>query len=92
MWHASVSFRSPRSGRVCRAALQKALKGVGIDSLQWVEEGNGGIWHCRRRMTTAEQKLVGAPIDIRGTMEHRSRANAMASLFNVNFETAMEWG
>ena len=92
MWHASVSFFRPQSERVCRAALQKALKGVGIDSLQWIEEGNRGIWHCRRRMTPAEQELVGAPVDIRGTPEHKVRAERMARLFRLTPETAMEWG
>ena len=92
MWHASVSFPFPQRARAYRAALKHALRGVGVQSMQWVEQGNSGVWHCRRRLTKKEQEIAGAPLDIRGTPEHRERAAAAAHLFGLDLETAMEWG
>ena len=92
MWHASVSFRYPRRAKEYRAMLRKVLHGVGIDTLQWIEEGRRGIWHCRRRLTPAEQDKCGAPLDVRGTVEHRARAERMAAILNITVEAAMEPG
>ena len=81
MWHASVSFiKKPQLARVYRLALRRALHGVGVADRQWVTKGEGGIWHCRRLLTPAEQEIAGAPLDIRGTPEHIERA-ALAALW-----------
>lgn len=91
MWHASISYTTPQPEEVMRAGLRRVLSGVGMP-IEWVQEGNGAIWHCRRRLTTREQAKAGAPLDIRGTLEHRQRATAARQFHPLTLEKLMEYG
>ena len=93
MWHASVSFKAPRVAHDYKVALRKALRGVGRPDMEWVEKGNRKIWHCRRRLTDAEQEFAGSPVDIRGTVEHVERAaKAQSWLPNFGLPQLLEIG
>jgi hypothetical protein len=46
---------------------------------QWVE-WTGYAYHVRRRLTKAEQSVVGAAVDLRGTPEAASRFEAVRAL------------
>jgi hypothetical protein len=75
VWHASG-----RGSFVARARgiALVALEGVGDESLgQWEEQGNGGVYHIRRRLSVEEQKVIGDAIDIRGTPEERARLDVL---------------
>lgn len=49
------------------------LQGVGDAALgEWVEDGEIA-YHIRRRMTAAEDALVGPVVDVRGTPEALQR-------------------
>lgn len=92
MWHASVSYPRPKPERIYRAALAQALAGVGMDRLQWFEEGRSGVWHLRRRLTPGEEAVAGAPVDIRHTPEHVARAGVVAHRHGVPLDTVLKWG
>ena len=52
------------------------LNGVGDASLgEWVEAGERGVFHVRRRLSAAEQEEFGIPVvrDVRGTPEYEGR-------------------
>jgi hypothetical protein len=52
------------------------LNGVGDPSLgEWEETGERGVFHVRRRLSTAEQEQFGIPVvrDVRGTPEYEER-------------------
>lgn len=57
----------------------RVLAGVGDASLgEWAEAGERA-WHVRRRLSAAEEALVGPALDRRGTDEYERRlAAAMA--------------
>lgn len=79
MWHASVSYHGrvavPFRTRVARA--RRVLAGVGDAELgEWIEEGNKGVIHVRRRLASAEQLRVSVR-DIRRTPEARQRYDAL---------------
>ena len=51
-----------------------ALFGVGDAQLgEWVEQGDGGVVHVRRRLSVLEAARVNTVRDIRGTPEERER-------------------
>jgi hypothetical protein len=57
----------------------RALNGVGSKALgQWEDDRAvsvaDGAYHVRRRLTPAEQTIVGGVVDIRGTIEASIRA------------------
>ena len=85
MWHASVSFREPRSRLQYRAALLAALKGVGDSSKgEWSDRSpDGAVFHLRRRLTALEEKRSGPPADIRGTPEALQRQERMAEVLGL---------
>jgi hypothetical protein len=57
---------------------RRALHGVGDAKLgEWVEQGERGVFHLRRRLSAAEAALVGPARDIRGTEEERVRMEAL---------------
>lgn len=74
MWHASVA---PQGLLLPESFLRKvafdALDGVGDASLGQWEEAFDRFFHLKRRLSEAEQGLVGAAIDIRGTDEQTKR-------------------
>jgi hypothetical protein len=53
----------------------RALNGVGDLALgQWVEDGDRGVAHVRRRLSAEEVRATGIVVrDIRGTDEERER-------------------
>lgn len=77
VWHASVqSITMPLSRRL---ALE-ALTGVGDASLgEWLEDGNKGVAHVRRRLSAREAALIPGMEDIRGTDEEASRLTRLLS-------------
>ena len=92
VWHASVSYRRDPAEGVARAALIRALRGVGMERLQWWEESPPGVWNLRRRLTPGEEAAAGAPVDIRGTPEHVERARIVAARHRVPLDTVLRWG
>jgi hypothetical protein len=52
------------------------LAGVGDRSAEWVEY-HGSAYHLRRRLTEAEQEVVGEVRDCRGTDEWQVRLDRM---------------
>ncbi len=81
MWHASVSgvLRPYLTGQLRSAAL-RALKGVGLNHLQWEEMGGDSrrpVLHLRRRLRIREAATIGEPRDIRHTEEAQRRLDAM---------------
>lgn len=80
VWHASVMSSSAVHGRAYLVAL-KALEGVGDPARgEWLEQGNSGVFHIRRRLTPAECVLGGGLVmrDIRGSDEARKRLLVVA--------------
>jgi len=77
VWHASV--RDP-TGRLSADALEararEELAGVGDPSLgEWMELGDVGVLHIRRRLSVDEAPSVGPVVDVRGTWEATRRLN-----------------
>ena len=72
VWHASA--RSWTAADSLSLAL-RALEGAGDERLgQWVEQGNNGVVHVRRRLTPIEAARGRCELrDIRGTAEERER-------------------
>lgn len=80
MWHAS-GFAFNKDPRVSRAMGLAALQGVGARLRgEWTETTPRGVFNIRRRLTSAEQAVVGPAIDIRGTAEEATR---LARLFEA---------
>jgi hypothetical protein len=77
VWHASVSysgrFKIPEVVRMDRC--RHVLAGVGDARLgEWVEVGNHGVLHLRRRLSDAECAEFGLSVrNIRRTHEARER-------------------
>lgn len=71
MWHASVAGHALASAVRRRLALQ-ALRGVGLEVLQW-EDDRPTAYHIRRRLTETEQLLTGDVCDLRGKAEGLER-------------------
>lgn len=78
MWHASVAGHALASSVRRRFALQ-ALRGVGLEAIQW-EEDRPTAYHVRRRLTDAEAARVGGVCDLRGTAESWQRFERIARL------------
>lgn len=91
MWHVSTSlapsFRlyggrgaSLTARGFLRRAAEEVLAGVGNATLGQWEEWNAaaGVLHLKRRLSAAEQELVGEPRDIRGTPEEREIMQRLA--------------
>lgn len=77
MWHASG--RGNRGQSSASIALN-ALRGVGdVTRGEWLECGNRGVVHVRRRLSQDEQDAFGiaAVRDIRGTEEEQERLTAL---------------
>jgi hypothetical protein len=55
---------------------REALEGVGEASLGEWAEWTGVAFHVRRRLSAAEEALVGPVMDVRGTEEARRRMKA----------------
>ncbi len=75
VWHASARSRNP----IAAVSLaSRILEGVGSKAFgEWVELGNRGVVHIRRRLTHDEAKMVNELRDIRGTTEERERLCAL---------------
>ena len=62
------------------AAARAALGPVGAPELgEWIELGQAGVFHLRRRLTPREQQQakIDAVCDVRGTPEHTRRIAQM---------------
>lgn len=72
VWHASA--RTATYDTSVALAL-RALKGIGDEAAgQWIERGNNGVAHIRRRLTPSEVARSRCVLrDIRGTMEEADR-------------------
>jgi hypothetical protein len=68
VWHASVAGSAHLASIVKRRLALQALKGVGLEAVQW-EEDRPMAYHIRRRLTDAESVLVGGVCDLRGSAE-----------------------
>src|SRR6266478_2209155 len=78
VWHASVAGPALASSVRRRLALQ-ALKGVGLESMQW-EDDRPMAYHVRRRLTEAEAVLTGPVCDLRGKEEGVERFERIRNL------------
>jgi hypothetical protein len=75
VWHASTAGTASAKER--RRLALSALAGVGAPQLgQWVQE-RPLAYHVRRRLTPAEQAIVGDVVDLRGTTEAVMRFERM---------------
>ena len=70
VWHASVGGQLAPGVR--RRLVLEALRGVGVQELQW-EDDRPTAYHIRRRLTPEEQALVGDVRDLRGQPEAKER-------------------
>ncbi len=81
MWHASIA---PQGVVLAEATLRRfafaALAGVGDSKLGEYEEFSGRAFHLRRRLSLAEQALVGDVVDVRGTPEAERRLRPVRHL------------
>jgi hypothetical protein len=75
VWHASAAGAGSRLQ--LRGTAIVALYGVGDSALGQWEEWTGSAYHIRRRLTPAEQELVGPAVDIRNTQEAIDRWQAV---------------
>ena len=80
MWHASVrAHRVAASERALRLVACAVLDGAGDAAAgEWCERGAADVVHLRRRLSRAEQALVGPALDVRGTEDGALRAAAAA--------------
>jgi hypothetical protein len=60
-----------RRNKLLRVA-RKALEGVGDPRFEWLE-WTGHAFHLRRRLTIAEELVIGPALDLRGTVEAQRR-------------------
>lgn len=81
VWHASTAAQR---GLPIRSALEnealRQLAGVGDASRGEWREWSGKAFHIRRRLSVAEQRLVGDVMDIRRTPEAIRRAAALGGM------------
>lgn len=78
VWHASTSGASKFE---LHTIANRALMGVGDSSRgEWTEWGKVAF-HLRRRLSLAEQSIIGRAVDIRGTEEAIGRWNAVKIAF-----------
>lgn len=93
VWHASAAAIPPvvaKEKYLWRAA-RKVLTGVGNADLGEWEEFTGYAFHLRRRLSKAEEGLVGVVVDVRGTPEAVRRFEAMRPVLSgVLIELAAE--
>lgn len=64
---------------MCRRRAVAELAGLGDPELGEWHEWSGVAYHVRRRLSPAEQVLVGEVADIRGTREAVRRAEALGA-------------
>lgn len=65
---------------MCEQKAREVLAGCGDPALgEWLE-WTGMSLHLRRRLSAQEQTRVGDPVDVRGTVEARRRAEALGDL------------
>lgn len=79
MWHVSVAPASKiaLSPNTLRAWALRELDGVGdVTRGQW-EEWTGRAYHVRRRLSEAEEAVIGPAVDIRGKPEALERLAAV---------------
>lgn len=73
---------------IARRLAYRELAGVGDQKHEWMER-TGYAFHLRRRLTVAEQQIVGGAVNCRGTDEGASRlAEARGSLPEVAIRMA----
>ena len=93
VWHVSVAGRQPVMAR--RIIALNQLVGVGARRLgEWWEVTEMAV-HLRRRLSSAEQELVGNVVDIRGTPEAVLRISRVPARFLRMIPPDMlraEWG
>jgi len=78
-----VASRAGASRKSLKAEALRQLAGAGDASLgEWCEF-TGRAYHVRRRLSAAEESLVGPAIDVRGTAEAASRALVIRPLFGL---------
>jgi hypothetical protein len=81
VWHASIA---PRGIVLAESTLRRfavaALDAVGDAKLGEYEEYSGRAFHLRRRLSLAEQALVGDVVDVRGTPEAERRLRPVRHL------------
>jgi hypothetical protein len=76
VWHASVSGVEDDAARRLKAIA--VLHGIGDAARgEWWEQGEIAM-HLRRRLSAAEDPLVGPVVDVRGTAESARRLNLMS--------------
>lgn len=79
MWHCSVSklggAATLRDLARCGALLETVLLAAGEGDIMW--ETGALALHGRRYLTAQESYLVGGVVEVRGTAEHRMRAEAV---------------
>ena len=87
MWHASVApVRQRFPAAVGEQLARLELEGVGDARLgEWVERTRVAV-HVRRRLSAAEQVVVGPVVDVRGTAEAHQRFATMVNLLPVGWE------
>ena len=91
-WHASITHEERGKGGADahhRIAMQ-VLKGLGSQegALQVVCDhlDEAGTYHVLRFMTVAEQKMLGDPLDVRGTEEEEIRLRAVSRATGTSVE------
>lgn len=81
VWHASAAKVGRRPHKLeLRSQALIALAGVGDKAAGEWHEWSGHAYHVRRRLTAAEQMVVGPVLDCRGTEEFRRRYEAVVDL------------
>lgn len=82
VWHASVRSLQPVGDRTLRRMSATVLEGVGDPRLgEWFQRETA--MHHRRRLSIAEEAVVGPVVDVRGTDEARRRAVALGDLLRL---------
>jgi hypothetical protein len=59
---------------MCERRALRVLDGLGDPTLGEWREWTGRAFHIRRRLTPAEESVVGPVVDVRGTEDARRRA------------------
>ena len=78
MWHVSVG-NCTNMAKAKKIAF-KFLSGVGdVAAGQWIEK-SPRTYQVKRRLTAKEQRIAGAPVDIRGTTEEVERVANMSPI------------
>ena len=99
MWHASVASKTVSLEKLEKIALAM-LKGVGDQSLgEWRQqrpassnEGRLSMVHIRRRLSKAEQRMVGEAEDRRSTPYHNQRAQIVSNITGIPAQTLLNMG